>query len=132
MNNTIGNLSFSGWLVTFIVLTVLVWLIARQRYCLSRDGRKVLKRLKSIWIRLAATVAAIIGVATFYADNQSQISDMVRSYVAQTNGKIDFDTMRILILFLIGIIMGIWFIAIASFAASSKKNSLMEMIRQHS
>lgn len=56
---TIGNLSLKTWWLVFIILTLCVWMVGRCRYRLSRDGKKINKHLKSIWIMEVVLFAAI-------------------------------------------------------------------------
>ena len=112
---TIGNLSLKTWWLVFIVLTLCVWMVGRCRYRLSRDGKKINKRLRSIWI-MAVVLFATIAMVWIICQNEKPILLMSINGNERSGDPL---SLAIVMIFLVLTILT-WFAGVASVAATRK------------
>ena len=117
---TIGNLSLKVWLVAAVGLSLFVWLIGRWRYRLSRDGTKVNRRLRSVWIVMVVLFATIGMIWIVCVSEKQWIASLINDYHDHFNehNSNPLSLMFVAALPFLGVLT--WFSGVAFFAATGK------------
>ncbi|MBR2803340.1 hypothetical protein IKE19_02090 [Candidatus Saccharibacteria bacterium] len=126
---TIGNFTFKVWQVWCVLSVLLMIMIGRQRYTLSAH-LNVKKRLRRIWIIVAALVFAMIDVAVFYSEEKALVLQRVEEFRAMNAlGSMTAETVQWMSLALLLAVAFICLVLVAFIAANIKKSALKEKRR---
>lgn len=129
---TIGSFTFKVWQVWCVLSVLLMIMIGRQRYTLSAH-LNVKKRLRRIWIIVAALVFAMIDVAVFYSEEKALVLQRVEEFrVMNALGSMTAETVQWASLALLLVVAFICLVLVAFIAANIKKSALKEKRRKQS